>query len=72
MDALLTSDQRKLHEQLAEAGMRILKELIFSRVKAYNLVRMFYFISETMGRYYQSNLLSVAHSRVDRYISLRC
>ncbi|XP_062511396.1 uncharacterized protein LOC134187296 [Corticium candelabrum] len=55
----------------AEAGMRILKELIFSRVKAYNLVQIFYFITEIMERYYQSKLLSLAHSRVDRFISLQ-
>ena len=51
--------------------MRIIKELVFSRVKAYNLIQMFHFITETMERYYQSKLLSVAHSRVDRFISLR-
>ncbi len=55
----------------AEAGMRILKELVFSRVKAYNVVQMFHFLTETMERYYQSKLLSVAHTRVDRYISVR-
>jgi len=55
----------------AEAGMRILKELIFGRVKAYNMVQMFQFVTEIMERYYQSKLLSIAHSRVDRYISLR-
>lgn len=55
----------------AEAGMRIMKELIFSRVKAYNLVQMFHFVTETMERYYQSKLLSVANSRLDRFISLR-
>ncbi|XP_062503901.1 uncharacterized protein LOC134180732 [Corticium candelabrum] len=55
----------------AEAGMRILKELIFSRVKAYNLVQIFYFTTKIMERYYQSKLLSVAHSRVDCFISLR-
>ena len=54
----------------AEAGMRILKELVFSRVKAYNLVQMFHFITETMERYYQTKLLSVAHSRLDRFHAL--
>ncbi len=55
----------------AEAGMRILKELVFSRVKAYNLVQMFHFITEVMERYYQGKIISIAHSRVDRFISLR-
>ena len=54
-----------------EAGMHILKELVFSRVKAYDLVQIFHFITETMERYYQSKLLSVAHSRLDRYVSIR-
>ena len=30
----------------AEAGIRILKDLVFARVKAYNLVQMFYFVVE--------------------------
>ena len=51
--------------------MRILKELVFSRVKAYNLIQMFHFITETMEHYYQTKLLSVAHSRLDRFISMR-
>eukprot|EP00118_Oscarella_pearsei_P019528 m.208172 g.208172 ORF g.208172 m.208172 type:complete len:540 (+) comp39701_c1_seq9:1438-3057(+) len=55
----------------AEAGMRVLKELIFSRVKAYNITQMFHFLTETMERYYQSKILSVAHSRIDRYVALR-
>ena len=53
----------------AEAGMRILEELVFSCIKAYNAMQMFYFITEPMERYYQSKLLSIAHSRVDRFIS---
>ena len=55
----------------AEAGMCVLKELIFGRVKAYNLIQMFQFVTEIMERYYKSKLLSIAHTRVDRFISLR-
>ena len=44
----------------AEAGIRILKEIIFSRVKAYNLVQMFSFVHEVMEIYYQKKLLSLA------------
>ena len=54
----------------AEAGMRILKELIFSCVKAYNIIQMFQFVTETMERYYQSKLLSVVHTRVDHFVSV--
>ena len=55
----------------AEAGIRILKELIFSRVKAYNLVQMFAFITEVMEMYYQKKLLSLANNRREAYIALR-
>lgn len=48
--------------------MRILKDLVFSQVKAYNLVQMFNFIME---RYYQSKIISIAHTHVDRFISIR-
>ena len=32
--------------------MKILKELIFGRVKAYNMVQVFHFFSETLESYY--------------------
>ncbi len=41
----------------AEAGMKILKELIFSRVKAYNMVQVFHFLSETLESYHCRKLL---------------
>ena len=44
---------------------------IFGSVKAYNIIQMFQFVTEIMERYYQSKLLSVAHTRVDRFISVR-
>ena len=43
--------------------MRILKEIIFGRVKAYNLVQMFEFISTAMDLFYSNHLLDIAHSR---------
>ena len=54
----------------SEAGIRILKELIFSRVKAYNHVQMFSFVTECL-ELYTRKLLSAAHNRIDRYISLK-
>ena len=45
----------------AEAGMRVLKEIVFGRVKAYNLVQMFEFITVTMEMYYTNRLLDIAH-----------
>lgn len=55
----------------AEAGIRVLKELVFGRVKAYNLIQMFNFIIDTMEKYYQNRLLDMAHSRNRPGISLR-
>ena len=55
----------------AEAGIRILKDLVFSRVKAYNLVQMFSFVTECLELYYTRKILSVAHNRFDRHISLK-
>ena len=55
----------------AEAGMRILKDLVFSRVKAYNLVQMFSFVTECLELYYSRKILSVAHNRFDHHISLK-
>ena len=41
-----------------EAGMRILKEIIFGRIKAYNLIhQMFQFITVTMEKYFINRLL---------------
>ena len=55
----------------AEAGIRIVKDLVFNWVKAYNIVQMFSFITECLEMYYSRKLLSVAHNRVDRYISIK-
>ena len=48
---------------VAEAGIRVLKEIVFGRVKAYNLIQMFHFITTTMEIYYSNRLLDIAHSR---------
>ncbi len=50
---------------LSEAAVRILKEIVFSRVKAYNLIEMFQFVVDKLENYYQRRILSVAHSRFD-------
>ena len=55
----------------SEACMKILKELIFSRVKAYNMVQVFHFLSETLESYYCRKLLSISNNRLDTYIALR-
>ena len=55
----------------AESGIRILKDIVFRRVKAYNLVQLFQFITHTFETCYERRLLAVANNRVDRYVSLR-
>ena len=56
---------------LSEAGVRILKEIVFGRVKAYNLVDMFQFVVDKLEHYYQCRILSIAHCRFDQYIQVR-
>ena len=51
--------------------MRILKDLVFSRVKAYNLVQMFGFVTVCLELYYTRKILSVAHNRYEHHISLK-
>ena len=48
---------------IAEAGIRIIKDLVFERINTYNLVQMFGFITETMELYFQNRLLQIAHNR---------
>ena len=55
----------------AEAGIKVLKEIVFSRVKAYNLIEMVCFVTDTMDLYYQRRLLHLANNRIERYVSLR-
>ena len=46
----------------AEAGMLILKDLVFSTVKVYNLVQMFSLVTECLESYYSRKILSVSYS----------
>ena len=55
----------------AEAGIKILKELVFGKVKAYNLIEMVSFVIDVMEAYYQRRLIHLANNRVDRFIALR-
>ncbi len=55
----------------AESGIRILKDILFRRVKAYNLVQLCEFLTVSFELYYERRLLAVAFNRMDRYISLR-
>ena len=53
----------------AEAGIRIIKDQVFSRIKAYNLIQMFSFITESMDVYYQRKLLNVSNNRLDNFVA---
>ena len=53
----------------AEAGIRVLKEVIFKRTKAYNLQQVFGFITGAFELYIRGRLLSVALQRNDNRIS---
>jgi hypothetical protein len=53
----------------AEAGIRIIKDQVFSRIKAYNLVQMFSFITKSMEIYYQRKLLNVSNNRLDNFVA---
>ena len=51
--------------------MRIIKEIVFGRIKAYNLIQMFQFVTVTMEKYFMSRLLDMAHSRFRPGIAMR-
>ena len=51
--------------------MRIIKEIVFGRVKAYNLIQMFQFVTIAMEKYFANRLLDMAHSRFRPGIALR-
>ena len=56
---------------ISEAGIKIVKELIFGRIKAYNLIQMFQFVTEGFETYMKRKLLSIAHNRFDNFISTK-
>ena len=51
--------------------MRIVKEIIFGGIKAYNLIQIFQFVTVTMEKYFISRLLDMAHSRFRPGIAMR-
>ena len=56
---------------LSEAAIRVLKEMILGRMKAYNSIPMFNFITDTMEKYYKNRWLDMAHRHYRPGISLR-
>ena len=54
----------------SEASMRILKDRIFDRTRAYNVVQMFQYLSTTLELYFEKRLLDVAHNRPSPHLKL--
>ena len=45
-----------------ECSFGLLKDIIFARTQAFNLVQVFHFVTENMERYYKRRLLGIAHN----------
>ena len=58
-------------KNISEAGIRILKEIIFQRVQAFNLVQIFDFITITLEMLFEQRLLATAYLRRDSHIALQ-
>ena len=54
---------------ISEAGIKIVKDIIFGRIKAYNLIQMFQFVTDALENYIKRKLLNIAHNRFDNFIS---
>ena len=50
--------------------MCILKDRVFERTRAYNLVQMFHFLSTTLELYFEKRLLDVAHNCPSPHLKL--
>ena len=56
----------------SEASIRIIKDILFQRNKAWNAIQMFHLLTETLEMYYQRRMMSVATNRLDHhFVSLR-
>lgn len=59
-EALVRNNQTN---NIAEAAMKVLKDKVFERVKAFNLVQMVDFVLTRLEGYYERKLLDAAHNR---------
>ena len=55
----------------SEISVRILKDRVFERTRAYNLVQLFQFLSTTLELYFEMRLLNIAHNRPNTHVLLR-
>ncbi|CAG8796174.1 8023_t:CDS:2 [Gigaspora margarita] len=58
-------------KNFTEAGIRIIKDIVFGRIQAFNVVQIFHFIINAMDLYYSQRLLAIAHNKLDSFIALR-
>jgi len=50
--------------------LELLKDQVFERTKAYNLVQLFQFLSTTLEFYFEKRLLDIAHNRPSPHLKL--
>ena len=55
----------------AESGINTMKELVYSHIKAYNLIEISFVVDIMDLYYYKCKLLHLANNRIERCISLR-
>ena len=55
----------------SEQAIRITKDNIFDRLKAYNAVQMFHFVTKTMEMHYKRRLLALSSNRLDHFVAFR-
>lgn len=53
---------------ISEAGMKIVKDVILQRTKAYSPVQLFYFIINDLVAFYEMKLLYIAANRPPQYL----
>ena len=54
----------------SEASVRILKDPVLERMRAYNLVQWFQFLSTTLELYFENRLLDIAHNHPSAHLKL--
>ncbi|CAG8623711.1 24762_t:CDS:2 [Gigaspora margarita] len=52
----------------SEPRIWVIKDAIFDRIQAYNIVQIFYFIINLIDLYYIHKLLAIAHNKLDNFI----
>jgi hypothetical protein len=64
--SLITRGQNT--NNISEAGMKIVKDVILQRIKVYSPVQLFYFIINDLDAFYEMKLLDTAANRPPQYL----